>query len=348
MDLADHNLTWRPDILGADYACTTLELRTSPQDLGPLTEPSAARAVLVRHRPAALDAPAVLWIHGMTDYFFHTHVAEHLHALGYATYGIDLRRCGRAHREGQLWHYTADVDVYFEELTQALEIILATHPTVVPIGHSTGGLIAARWVAWLREHRPELHAHIPSLVLNSPWLDMHGPTLGVRASIPVVLSVGKRNPGRLLPIGRSEFYGRSLHKDHQGQWEYDLTLKPLGGHKKYFGWLRSVILAQEGIHRGAVDCEVPVLTLCSDRSIDSKTTNSATPHTHGDAVLDTLQIRSRSPMLSHSVRVEAIRNAGHDVFLSDPEPLRQAFAHLDRWLAATAPEPNNPQKGLPQ
>lgn len=325
------NLSWEQDILGPDFEAATLTLPEDARDLGskaPEAAPTESFATLVRYVPSLDAANAVLWIHGMTDYFLQDHVARFLGEHNIATYGVDLRRCGRSHRTGELWHHTLDLDVYFTELTEALEVILESHEQVIPMAHSTGGLIGARWVAWLASNRPELHARIPGVLLNSPWLDMQGPQLPVRVAIPVVLQVGQHAPYRVVPAGVSRRYGESLHSSCQGRWNYDLNLKPLGGHDKNFGWLRAVLLAQRGIHEGKVDTATPVLTLCSDHSTSDADGTTA----KGDAVLDVIQIRSRTPLLGHSTRVEVIPDAAHDVFLSEEAPLELAKRVTLQWL----------------
>ena len=111
--------TFNPDNLGEGYSHHAIELGQDPDGEG------SVRAVLVRYCPdsSASDfqtRPAVLWIHGMSDYFFQKHVAERYHAEGYAFYAIDLRKCGRAHQPGQTWHGCSDLTNYFEDLNLSL------------------------------------------------------------------------------------------------------------------------------------------------------------------------------------------------------------------------------------
>ncbi|GAP55092.1 hypothetical protein AHiyo6_16570, partial [Arthrobacter sp. Hiyo6] len=74
----------------------------------------------------------------------------------------------------------ADLDDYDAEISRAIGIIEALWPDPGPkpaltlMGHSTGGLIAALWVS----RHPDVAS---SLVLNSPWLEMHGSSLVRRA-----------------------------------------------------------------------------------------------------------------------------------------------------------------------
>ena len=74
-------LDWKPDILGPGYEQAVLQLGEDP-DTG-----KDVRAVLVRAAAGNAKAdprkPALLWIHGLSDYFFQDHVAEYFTGLGY-------------------------------------------------------------------------------------------------------------------------------------------------------------------------------------------------------------------------------------------------------------------------
>ena len=60
--------TWVPDVLGAGFEQTTLDL--GEDDEGPVV------ATVVRGTGMPADAPAVLYVHGFNDYFFQLHLAE--------------------------------------------------------------------------------------------------------------------------------------------------------------------------------------------------------------------------------------------------------------------------------
>jgi len=48
-------------------------------------------------RPGEVTRGAVLYVHGFTDYFFQTGLADFFAARGLRFYALDLRKCGRAH-----------------------------------------------------------------------------------------------------------------------------------------------------------------------------------------------------------------------------------------------------------
>lgn len=322
--------TWLPDILGDGYTYRTLSFGSDPEGEGD------AFATVVRYFPAGTEKvawdnrPAVLLVHGMTDYFFHTHVAEALHAAGLAVYGIDLRKSGRSRREGQRWHYSENLQYYFPDLSGALDIITATHPKLFPIGHSTGGLILTLWADHLRRSDRARHAGLGGLVLNSPWLDMMFPRWVVNIARPLVNVLGKRFGGIPLPGGNLGSYGVSINKHHHGEWDYDTDLKPIAGFPKYLAWVRAVLIGQKQVHEGGVDVGVAVLTLCSARSWLNRPYTAASDA--ADTVLDVEQIKHWAPKLGADVTVTPIAGARHDVYLSMKHARDQALEATTRWL----------------
>ncbi|MCF4006403.1 alpha/beta hydrolase [Corynebacterium uropygiale] len=325
---------WESDILGTPYQSLTLPLGEDPDS------ESDVCCTVVRYHPADAAAPeweqrpALLWVHGMTDYFFQTHVAEFFHEHGFAFYAVDLRKCGRSHRPGQRWHYTTDLEYYFPDLDAAVDALRgAGHEHIIPLAHSTGGLIVPLWLSALATRGDERHAHISALVLNSPWLDMMYPRLLVTLGTPVAIALGARKPNIEIPGGKLTCYGESLHRDYHGEWDYDLALKPLEGHDKYLGWLRAILLGQREVHAHHVDVGVPTLTLCSSTSWLNQPYSAAADT--ADTVLDVEQIRRRAPLLGRDVTVRTIDGARHDVFCSTPQARAEAFAATLRWLHTT-------------
>ncbi|WP_053546171.1 alpha/beta hydrolase [Corynebacterium deserti] len=327
---------WSTDVLGPDYQFHTIDLGADPD------KETDVVATVVRYNPDGaveesdpyFSRPALLWVHGMTDYFFHTEFAEFFHNEGYAVYALDLRKCGRSHRPGQRWHYTTDLEFYFPDLNAAEDLITLNHPQLIPVAHSTGGLIVPLWLNHLREHEPSRLESIPALVLNSPWLDMMYPKLFIKAVTPLVKIVGTLTPKVLVPGGGLGTYGESIHKDFHGEWDFNTRMKPVAGHRKSIGWLKTILENQRRIHNDDINVGVDVLTLRSARSWlkpqYSEKTNAS------DAVLDVEQIQQWATHLSDPssrVQVVPIENARHDIFLSR-EPVRtQAMIVMRDWLS---------------
>jgi len=78
----------RTDLLGYPYEQLVLDMGYDFE--GPVV------ATLVRRLGDDRTRRAVLWIHGMSDYFFQTHVADWFVAQGFNFYALDLRKYGVA------------------------------------------------------------------------------------------------------------------------------------------------------------------------------------------------------------------------------------------------------------
>lgn len=330
-------LKWTQDHLGKNFQCAEIPLGKDPDgetDIVATLVKYAKTGVSTQQKNTSGDHPAILYVHGMSDYFFQTHVAEYFAELGYDFYAIDLRKCGRSWREGQTFHYITDLSFYFEELNIALNVIAKEHEKVIPMGHSTGGLIVALWLDYLRKgHKPE-HAKITGAIFNSPWLDLMAPRPATVALNGILNVVGKKYPKTVFPLGALGTYGKSVHRDEQGFWDFNLEWKPIQGQPKYMGWLRTVLNSQRRIHHNRVDCGVPTLTLCSDKSYKGR--EFAPEAMCADSVLWVEQIQRWAPRISRNSTVCTVADGMHDVFLSGDVARNFAFQSCTSWLAAVA------------
>ncbi|MDU0477941.1 alpha/beta hydrolase [Staphylococcus chromogenes] len=340
---------WVEDILGPGYERRTFDLGADPDGQPPIV------ATLVRHfptdtalndAPSALHSapatglpevefarrPAILYVPGTSDYFFHKHVAEFFHSQGFALYSVDFRKCARSHREGQLWFFTSDIVTYFKDLNVVSRFIIDQgHPEIVMMGHSFGALVLAHWLDHLRRLRDsEIFPKVTGTILNAPWIELIYPLAMVSAIRKIAPTVAKYYPK--LPLFKRKWraYVASLHRDYQGEWDFNLEYKPLGGHDKYWGWVREVIKNIDRIQEGAVNCGVPVLVLCSLTSSSGRVFTDQTHTT--DAVLDVDDIITYSTLLGDNVTTIPIEDAKHDVFLSQDKPRKQALRTCIDWL----------------
>ncbi len=167
---------------------------------------------------------------------------------------------------------------------------------------------------------------IVGLVLNSPWFDLQGPSYLRNVGTAAIDVVGRLRPRALIPLPKTEAYGRSLQTDG---WRYDLDWKPLTGFPVRFGWLRAVRRGQAVLHRG-LDIGVPSLILRSGASRSAPKYDASVDTV--DAVLDVRQIARWAGCLGNRTTIVPIDGARHDVFLSTPGPLAEAFRELDLWL----------------
>ncbi|MFW6774886.1 alpha/beta hydrolase [Nocardioides sp. CPCC 205120] len=309
-----------PDLLGAPYTAETIPL--PPDDEGEVV------TTLV-HRPAVgTSRGALLHVHGFCDYFFHTEYADWWAEQGYDVYAVDLRKYGRSLREHQTPAFVTDLREYHEDLDAAWERIVERdgHTHVVASGHSTGGLVLALWAHDRRPHG------LAALVLNSPWFDLRGSLLMRTVGTQVIDRLGAVLPRRVLPRSVSGLYGRSLHRDHEGEFDFDLRWKPLESLPVSLGWLRAVRRAHAELHRGLA-VAVPVLVLSSDRTT-SPAEMSEDVHS-SDVVLDVQQIKRWAPYVgARHLTLVTIPGARHDVVLSRAPARAEVYRALERWLSA--------------
>jgi alpha-beta hydrolase superfamily lysophospholipase len=319
---------WVADVLPGYWQCT-LPLGHDPSGEGDIA------ATLIR-RGSVADARradhAVLAVHGYTDYFFHTALADHFAERGFAFYALDLQKCGRSRRDGQTPHFITDLADYDAELEQALAVIDEQHrpSKVLMYGHSAGGLIVSLWLDRLRRRGVAAHARIGGLVLNSPFLDLHGPAiLRLFVTSAMIAGLSRLRSKGVVRSPTEGGYGTTLHRDYSGEFDYNLQWKPLGGFPITLGWLHAVRRGQARLHRG-LDVGVPNLILRSDHSV--RESNDAAAMQCGDAVLDVTQIARWAGCIGNRTTILPVTDAKHDVFLSLPEPRQVAYQQLDLWL----------------
>jgi alpha-beta hydrolase superfamily lysophospholipase len=312
------------DVLGEPYLAETLEL--------PPDAEGAVVATLVSRAAAGPTTKAVLHLHGFADYFFQTGYAEWWTERGYDFYALDLRKYGRSLRPHQTPNYVTDLRDYYAEVDLAWQRVIERdgHTEVVLSAHSTGGLVVGLWAD---ERRP---AELVGAVLNSPWLDLQGSTLMRVVGTPILKQVGAYQPMREIKRHVTGFYTRSLHKDHEGEWEFDLVWKPIESFTVYAGWLRAVREGHARMHRG-LELGCPVLVLSSGRSTLPE---EMSEDVHGtDIVLDVSQIRRWATAYGPHVTYVAVEGARHDVVLSREEPRRAAYDAIATWMTAWVDPP---------
>ncbi len=313
---------WGLDILGAGFEARTLPL--ADDDEGEV----AATIVRFAPRPDPLNLLpgrhhryTVLYLHGWSDYFFQTELAQFWEEQGADFFALDLRKFGRSLRAHQTHGYIEDLETYDEEIDAALATIAAERSVsdrIVLMGHSMGGLVASLWA----NRHP---GRLTGLVLNTPWLDVPGSTFLRTVSTPVVEQLARINPKSPLPQMDPGFYGRSVPAD---RWGVDERWRPARSIPIRPGWLLAILRGHHKVAEGlAID--VPVLVLTSDRSHLGAVWS--TEMLASDVVLDVEVLARRALELGPVVTVARIKDAVHDVVLSQEEPRERAYAELRRW-----------------
>lgn len=315
---------WLPDRELETFEATTLPLH-GPTFNG---EPAELCATLVRRNEPA-SKRAVLYVHGWSDYFFQTHLADAMAGLGYDFYAVDLRRYGRSLRDGQFAGFTTDLTEYGVELDEAARIIRDEdgHTDIVLMGHSTGGLVAALWAS----ERPGV---VSAVVLNSPWLELQSYPALRPALQPMFAAVRTLSPTAVLPISDNGFYRRCTSGSEEGEWAYNLNLKGDKAFTVRVGWLSAVMAGHAKVAAG-LSIEVPVLCLISARSDFRRKWDEELRR--ADIVLDVERLAARASNLGRHVTIVRIPDGMHDLALSD-EPARSAFfTEVELFLGAYGP-----------
>ncbi len=345
-----HELRWESDFLGAGFE--KLDLPLAADDEGDVL------ATLVRYRPTAVEPDgrdrrvsqrlrnwwkrlgaeppaevpqAVLYIHGWNDYFLHVELAEFWARLGVACYALDLRKYGRSLRPHQTPGFVTSLSQYDADLEAAVAALETDQRSLhgMPDGgikvhlmaHSAGGLIAALWA----DRYP---GRISSLILNSPWLELHGSAIVRNATASVLEPLARVRPYARLKLPEFGFYWRSLSNQADGEWELNSDWRWEFGFPIRAGWLRAVLAGHAEVAAG-LNIDVPVLVLISGRSVISPVWTEDALQT--DTVLDIEQIALRAPGLGRRVTINRTPGALHDVLLSTMPVRRQVYEDLGQW-----------------
>lgn len=310
------DIAWQPDVL-AGFEQTTIDL--TDEDDGELV------ATVVRRLGAAPSRTCVVYVHGYSDYFFQTHLAESYLERGIDFYAVDRRRCGRSIRPGNRVNYVDDLADYAVELGAAIAIATDVdgHDRVILHGHSEGGLVSSIFVADHPDPR------IVALALNSPWLDVRLP-LRQRIAWWISKRFGRFFRHRPVDAGMTA-YVDSIHHHHRGEWDFDVSWKPRSGTVVYPGWARAVARGHDRVRDG-LGIGVPILVQRSDRSSRHEGWDDELLCT--DSVLDVDQIHRRAPDLGPDVTVQVIAGGMHDLVLSAAPVRAEVLERLHGWIAA--------------
>jgi alpha-beta hydrolase superfamily lysophospholipase len=322
-------MEWQRDILGEEFESHAFTAAGADR--------VERTATLVRFHPGrqearheSVPAPkhrrAALFLHGWSDYFFNVDLARFWASAGYDFYALDMHNHGRSLRPQFPGGYVADLADYDAEIEMAAQLI-GQEGVALPLtlmGHSTGGLVAALWAS----RHP---GAVSQLILNSPWLEMHGSALVRRAASSMVGPVARFRPEAVLRLPERGFYWRTISSSADGEWTLDDRYRPPMAFPVRAGWLSAVLAGHTKVARG-LNIEVPILVLLSRGSANGLFWSEEMRRT--DAVLDVNVIAARALTLGRTVTIERIDGALHDVFLSPADVRADAYAKLARWLRA--------------
>jgi alpha-beta hydrolase superfamily lysophospholipase len=289
-------------------------------------------ATLISRPPGTPSQRAILYIHGFSDYFFHDHMADWANAQGYHFYALDMRKYGRSILPHQKPNMFRDVSEYFEELDAAIAMIRDDGCSrLALLGHSTGGLVASNYA-----HERRKQNLIDVLVLNSPYFENNASWFERKMILPVVSLLGNIIPNTYTGIKLKSGYTRSIHSSFEGEWNYDLNLKPVLSFPITFGWLRGIYRAQRRVQSGKLNISCPVLVLYSTRSVKPGKFHEGM-HT-ADAVLNVKHIEKFAGRIGKDISKVSIEDGKHDLSLSLEEVRNSYFKAVSEFLKKNLPE----------
>lgn len=282
-------------------------------------------ATIVRKADTNPGETAVLYIHGFSDYFFQTSLADSLEKERLRFYALDLRRYGRSKLPFQIWNEVRSMDDYFEEIDSAVNIIQSEgYQKIILIAHSTGGLTASLYAA-------EKGADVPfiSMILNSPFFDFNVGGVAESAGIPVISAIGAILPKTVVNRNVSPVNCMSLHKDYQGEWEFDTIMKPIQSPMVTASWIRAIHKGQQRLQKG-IEISCPVLVMSS--SVGSKGDKFEEIHKRSDTVLDPEEIRSFTGSIHGDISSEVFDGGLHDLVLSEKPVRDKVYESMIRFI----------------
>ncbi|MDP2721366.1 MAG: alpha/beta hydrolase [Bacteroidales bacterium] len=282
-------------------------------------------ATLYVHPILVQPGSAILYIHGFNDYFFQEHVADWFTNLDIQFFALDLRRYGRSLLPHQKPGGTHDITEYFEEITLALNYIRTKEgiKKIALMGHSTGGLITSLYCNQFTDQFP-----VNALILNSPFFEFNLNSVE-KMLLPAIACTGKFFPGISSPSGLTRGYGESIHKQFHGEWDFDLTIKPIEGHQVDFGWIHTIYSAQKTLQKG-LGIRLPILVMYSEKSV--KPGAYRKDMQTADSVLNVADIERLADRLGKLVTKKAIPEGMHDLMLSNKKARQEVFKTIKDFL----------------
>jgi alpha-beta hydrolase superfamily lysophospholipase len=283
-------------------------------------------ATLIRKRCEMQSAKAILCIHGFNDYFYQEIIADEFLKAGYHFYALDLRKYGRSILQNQRPNNVRDLSEYYPDIDSALAMILEEGSSqIILYGHSTGGLVITLYASERKGNE-----RFDALICNSPFYDFNVPWIQKKTFISLLSFLGRLNPDISLPIGFSKFYGKSLHKNDFGEWEYNLQWKPHVAPSINAGWVNAIHQGHLKITKG-VSVNTPILILHALISVYPLKWSEEM--FKGDAILNVNDIIVKSKFIDSPHKdVIGFDNAIHDLVLSRTPTRDLVFEAIFEWL----------------
>lgn len=273
------------------------------------------------------SSKAILYIHGFNDYFFNEEFASKFLEQGYSFFAIDLHNYGRNLQKNSKPYFFKDIQEFDEEISMAISIIKNNFEikNLTLYGYSQGALIATLYA--------NRYKNINQLILDSAFFDFYFDPWVEKLALPMVSFIGNYFPNLKIDSTSANVFGQTLHKDFEGEWNFDLNLKSTATNAPiYLGWIHAIYEAQKTIHQ-KINLDIPVLSLYSSASYKDNAPKELL--FKGDIVLDVKDIQTYSNNLNENSQLtthKIINNAMHGVTLSQPTVRQNAYEEIFRWL----------------
>lgn len=145
------------------------------------------------------------------------------------------------------------------------------------------------------------------------------------------------------------WYGKTIHKSSKGEWDFDLTKKPIDKIRIHGSSFAAIRTAQQSLLKQGFSIKNPILFMCSSRSIKPDRTwrddyengknkkkifiiNFYLHFYLADLILNVTTMRRVASTLGQQITLYEIENGKHDIFLSEVSVREKAFHLMFRWL----------------
>ena len=260
------------------------------------------------------------WVHGFNDYYYHYHIGDKLLSDSFDIYSISLRNYESSAKKR---FCVKDLYEYVEDIDNHLKLLVNNYDEIILYGHSLGGLICSIYM-----YKGIYNHKINKLVLNSPFFNFR---VDLLTSLIINYFSGILRNLRyfniLDNIKVSDFRGKDIYKEYIFEnYHFDRKLK-INDIDIYLDWILTVKYYQNELSK--LTLSVPTFVFCPSKNA---TNNDLLNNNFGDTILDVNDIFSFSCNLFQNLCFKNCDNSIHDVFVSKPDVVNNAYNYMIDWL----------------